>query len=562
MFRASLMNALQGAYQLTQLSNRTGIAQAELLDRMRSQAVLPSRRRFLQGGLAIAGLAALPDLRIPAAFQPQLAPVLVVGAGIAGLTTAYRLQQAGVPVNVVEARGQVGGRMQSLSNAAGTSIMAETGAEFVHSDHAYLHHLIRELDLPLVDLFADQAGLVEDTFFFGGRSVSIEEIIQDFVPIANQISADLQAIDRFDTYATFDPTTAQLDRLSLAEYLDRIPTSDVVRQIINVAYMTEYGLEADQQSCLNLLYLIGTKPDKFSLFGTSAERFGIVGGNDRLPRMLADRLATAIEPDTALEKIRTLSDGRYRVTLRSGLSTTERTYERVVLATPFSVLRNVVLDVNLPPLKRKAIDSLGYGTNNKLITSYGEKVWKKQHRSTANIFSDLDFQTTWEASHSRYGSNTIGLLTNFVGGRQGVAIGSNSVDRTTQQLLPQIDRIFPGMQNAYLSGAVQTNWVSDPYSLGSYTCYRPGQWTEFYGIEGERVNNLFFAGEHCSLEYQGWMEGACESGELVALDILSDLGLSAATVRQKARIQANERTRQSLANQQTVSPIAHAKFWI
>ena len=70
------------------------------------------------------------------------------------------------------------------------------------------------------------------------------------------------------------------------------------------------------------------------------------------------------------------------------------------------------------------------------------------------------------------------------------------------------------------------HWPTHPHTLGSYACYRPGQWA-FYGLEGAREGNVHFCGEHTSLEFQGFMEGAAETGLLVATAILDDLGIMA-----------------------------------
>jgi monoamine oxidase len=112
-------------------------------------------------------------------------------------------------------------------------------------------------------------------------------------------------------------------------------------------------------------------------------------------------LADSIETGTVLESLSSLSDGRYRVALRSGSRTIERTYERILLTVPFSVLREIPLNVDLPPVKKLAINTLGYGTNSKLITGYREKVWRTRYGSTANVYTDLGFQNTWESSGVR-----------------------------------------------------------------------------------------------------------------------------------------------------------------
>lgn len=542
MARSPLIKTLRRAYRVSQISRKRGIPPAEVLGILNERI---SRRRLLQGSLAFAAAVAATTFRRDGhrAVATGISPILVVGAGIAGLTAAYRLKQAGVPIHIIEARNRVGGRMRSLPSAAGTRLTAELGGEFIDTDHTCLRSLATELGFNVVDLLAAQQGLVQNTYFFEGRRVPIEEIIRDFAPVAEQIDADLEAIANFENYKVFDEPTAKLDRISIAKYLDRIPTTPTIRQLIRVAYTIEYGRDPEEQSCLNLLYLIGTKPGEFSILGNSDERFYIDGGSDQVPHRLAQLLADSIQTGTVLESLRSLSDGRYQVALRSGGSTIDRTYERILLTVPFSVLREIPLKVDLPPVKRLAINTLGYGTNSKLITSYREKVWRTRYGSTADVYTNLGFQNTWESSQSRYTPEE-GLITNYTGGRQGLVLGTATPEIHAQRLMPQLERVFPGIGAVRLQGrANRAYWPGELYSRGSYSCYLVGQWTQLYGVEGERVGNLFFAGEHTSVNYAGYMEGGCETGEAVAIAILEDLGVQADAAQQSARIVKNRMAR-------------------
>ena len=527
MAKSALMAMLRRAASIAQKSRETGIPADELLGMLtsRSSNFPISRRGLLHGGFAAAGAVAAATFTREGAF-PQArgrSPILVVGAGISGLTAAYRLRQGGVRADIIEATNRVGGRIRTVPKVAGTLISADVGGEYIDTGHTTLISLATELGLRAIDLVGAQQGLVKDTFFLGGRRYSLQQLITDFAPLATKIRADLRAIGNNIDYQDFTETAERLDNLSIAEYVEGAETSIIVKQLLRIACTTEYGRDVDEQSALNLLFLIGSEADSFGLYGDSDKRYQIEGGNSQIINRLAGQLSGSIEAGTALEAISILPDGRYRVSLRSGQSTFDRTYERVLLTLPFSTLRDVKINVPLPQPKRRAIEQLGYGTNSKLVTGYRTRIWRELYKSTASVFTDLGFQNSWEATP--FSPTVNGLVTNFTGGRQGLAIGGGIPEDQAQKFLGQFEQVFPGVRNLRSGKAVRAFWQGERYAKGSYSCYLVGQWTQMHGVEGEKVGNLYFAGEHTSLENQGYMEGGCETGQSAAGEILKGLGL-------------------------------------
>ena len=211
----------------------------------------------------------------------------------------------------------------------------------------------------------------------------------------------------------------------------------------------------------------------------------------------------------------------------------------VVLALPFTLLQTVQIDMDLPPTKRTAIAQLAYGTNAKLMLGFDARPWRTRHQSSGSLLCDLGLQCTWETSRAQAG--TAGILTNFTGGRHGIALGDATPAEQALRALGQLEQVFPSIADARLAGKdARFHWPSHQWTKGSYATYRPGQWTTLRGAEGERVRNLHFAGEHCSLAAQGFMEGAVETGESAARAVLADLGIAGAAVRARAR-RAHER---------------------
>jgi monoamine oxidase len=527
MRKSPLITVLRKAYQIEQISRKQGIPRTEVIDLLKHKT---SRRRLLQGGLGFTAATIASNWRQQnnlVLAQSKTPSVLIVGAGIAGLTAAYRLQQAGVAVDIIEARKRIGGRIYSLPRALDTSVTVELGGEFIDTAHVAVRNLARELGLTVADIKTVEAELTQDTCFFDYNKIPLHKLVDEFAPVARQISKDNIAIADFASYKNPLPAATALDSQSISEYLANIPdTTDTIRQLLEVAYTPQYGLEADRQSCLNLIYLIGEQSNKFEIYGESDEKYAIKGGNGQITQTLAKLLQARITTETILESIKILADGRYLVSTSNDGNVSDRKYERILLTLPFSMLRRVDLKLDLPPAKKLAIETLGYGANSKLITSYQGKIWRDLYNSTASVFTDLGFQNTWESSLSRFATGE-SLITNFTGGKQAKSLATKTPEFHDREFLAQIETVFPGISQTRKSDRqpIIAHWHDEEYSRGSYACYKVGQMTKIYGAEGERVGNLFFAGEHCSAEFQGYMEGGCETGEAAAVAILEDLGL-------------------------------------
>jgi monoamine oxidase len=263
----------------------------------------------------------------------------------------------------------------------------------------------------------------------------------------------------------------------------------------------------------------------FKIYGDSDERYRIRGGNDLLMSVLTNQVASSLQNGALLESVRLAPDGRI---LCSVASKTEGNIElsarHVILAIPFTTLRDVRIDVELSPAKRKAIAELGYGTNAKLMAGFSKRIWREGAKSNGSVLTDKPFQLTWETSRLQKGAS--GILTNFTGGAAGMKMGETRPERQAAELAKSLDGIFPGASAARGGKQAGFHWPSYRWTRGSYSCYKPGQWTAFRGAEIERAGGLHFAGEHCSLDFQGFMEGGVSTGEAAAAEILADLGIA------------------------------------
>jgi monoamine oxidase len=209
--------------------------------------------------------------------------------------------------------------------------------------------------------------------------------------------------------------------------------------------------------------------------------------------------------------------------------------DEVILTLPFSALRHVEYQrAGFDALKRTTIELLGYGTISKLILEFDERYWRDhgpwRHGDGSFFVTDLDSQTFWDTSIGQAGSH--GLLLNYTSGRRGAAYAPPAPYTTSadypgiqvyaQDCLQQLEQIFPGISSHYTGKAALSHSAGDPNLRGSYSCWRVGQLTTFAGYEGARQGAIHFAGEHCSLKFQGYMEGAAREGARAAREIIEE----------------------------------------
>ena len=525
MARTPLLNSLKRALTAANFSlNSAGTGQiisAEDSYDYLSEIARISRRDFLKGALVGGALTLLPNMAGCATnrmFRGTGANIAVIGAGIGGLTCAFRLRQAGVFADIFEASNRVGGRIFSARDKYPNSQVAELGGELIDSNHIAMQSLALELNIQLDDLFANEpAGFVRDSWYFAGRHVTEREIVGAFRPLASRMAHAVSVTDGNDE------AFAKLDQMSITEWLDSIDElSPLLKRILVEAYTGEYGLEASEQSVFNLLYLIDyNEPEPFRIFGDSDERFHVHTGNDTITTRLGEVLSSQLQTGSVVEEISELRDGRIKLSLQRDSGRFEGVYDHVVCAIPFTLLRKVKLNLALTPEKKRVIEELSYGTNAKLMLGFSERVWNTHHNSGGAAITDNGLQFIWDTSRGQSGAS--GILTNFIGGQAGVTLGKGTAEEQARAALTLINQIFPGTSAKYIpDSAIRMHWPTHPWTLGSYTCYRPGQWS-FSGIEGQRVGNLHFCGEHCSVDFQGFMEGGCETGAAAAQEILTDL---------------------------------------
>ena len=265
MARTPLFRQLEKIRAVAAEATRRGCPVEEAWDARETR--LLSRRDFLRrSGLVAAGIALFPHDRLFAAGKnPQT--IAIIGGGLAGLTCAYRLKQAGVRATVYEGSERLGGRCFTLRNHFAEGQTVERGGELIDTDHVQIRRLARELDLTLDDLHAHESPGSEELYFFHGARYARTEATRDFQKILPRLQADLAAAGEGTSWEKSTPAGRALDQISIADWIRKnVPggLESNLGRLLRVAYTTEYGGEIAEQSALNLVYQLGeTKPGRF-----------------------------------------------------------------------------------------------------------------------------------------------------------------------------------------------------------------------------------------------------------------------------------------------------------
>ncbi|MFL5696879.1 MAG: flavin monoamine oxidase family protein [Ktedonobacteraceae bacterium] len=469
--------------------------------------------------------------------------IVIVGAGIAGFNAALTLQDAGLSCSIYEASDRIGGRMHSDSTTWADGMVSEWCGEFIDADHATIHQLIKRFRLTTIDLGRGKADHPQSLMYFFNRFYGAEELARDFQALAPLLGQQLQEVGFPTTHAHFTQEGFRLDHLSVSDWIEQYVQGGhetPVGHLLDAACTGFYGLDTSEQSALNLVYLFGSRdPSRDAttprpMQGSSK----IVGGNEQLPLAMARSLPQGcIHVRHQLVALERKSDASLILTFATAAGTSEVQCERAILTLPFSTLRQVdYRRAGFDPLKHVAIAELGYGTISKLFLQFDRPYWYEDgpwpHGHLGFIITDLDIQTLWDASLGQPGAS--GLLVDYTSGHRGAAYAppaayctaddSSNIQGYAQNCLQQLERVFPGISAHYTGKAALSYPTGDPSLRGSYACWRVGQYTHFGGYEGVRQGPISFAGEHCSVEFQGFMEGGAREGARAAREIVQDLG--------------------------------------
>ncbi len=540
MAKSPLLRTILWAHRQISGARMAGMPVNEFVDK--AKEVRHNRRDFLKNcagvAAATAGLSALPQDAFATTTTVTQPTVAIIGGGMAGLNCARILKSKGVKATIYEASNRVSGRiLTDKTTFAAQNMFNDLGAEYIDTGHTVMRQLATKYGLQLYDYNTDDKQ-IDPYYDFGGVRRTAMQVINAYTPIAAAIDfANDQFTDPDGTVMFNNPNGGEYyDNLSIRAFLATIPAENWIKKLIEVAYEVEFGLDPNVNNTINLLYYISTNIKKmkqkgvFDVYGASDERFHCTQGNEAIPKAMANTLTDRIQLGKNLRSIALRSDGKYVLTFACSHVVIA---DHVVSAIPFTILRQLDLScLALPSWKTRAINQMGYGNVTKLFTGHTTPVWRAQGY-VANILTDRAFQTTTETSRMQPG--TTGIIENYTAGSNALLNAQGTIAQQVTNFHNQAEAIFPGLKASYNGRKVRKAWNQNPFSKAAYSSYTIGQYTTIAGAEPIRVGNLHFCGEHTTMDYQGWMEGAARTGADAANEVLADLKMAPPTTRINGR---------------------------
>lgn len=428
--------------------------------------------------------------------------VAVAGTGLAGLSAADELARAGAAVTLLDARSYAGGRVRTI-RAFAAQQHGELGGEFIDGDQKAIIDLCRRFDLPLVRIlrsgfthrFRDSAGR-----YHVSRTAPWTALRDCLSPLLNRYK-----LSRGDSASD---SVRKLATMSLSDWMRHSNAPPEVHSMAN-ALRAFFLADPNEISVLPVIEQIakGGAPSQ-------AEFFRIEGGNDRL----VDALVRAVEGRVLLgHAIRAVANALDRVVISltdpSGL-TQQIEADYVVMTLPASTLRVVDIQPPLPEEQRRAIDRLAYGCATKVLVQSSNKLF--DHRRGRAFATDGCLGAFWDASEEQSGAASI---VSFLAGGSASACLRDRAAGGAQAVLSEL--CWLGLDRSPVTDLHIGDWTADPWARGGYAFIDPGFDPAWRSLLARRAGRIVFAGEHTSERWQGYMNGAVESGQRAARELLA-----------------------------------------
>lgn len=484
---------------------------------------LITRRSFLKQSSLVAVAISIPSLEKPGSHQGSLErrgsakKVIVLGAGLAGLSAAYELTQAGHEVTILEARTRPGGRVQTLREPFSDGLYNEAGAIYIPDSHNWTLKYIKLFDLPLDPIVPSR---LSRAFYIRGKRILLkrdENIVWplDLTPEEKRLGLDGMTQKYVDSVvkeigkvAATDWPPQRLkkyDEMSFSELLRRQGASPAAVALLRLGYFDLLGEGVESYSALYLLRNLA--------LSDSGNDYTIRGGNDLLPKAFAERLRDKIMYGVPVVRIERDAKG-VRVVFLQARTRQSVSADHLICTIPFSVLKQLEIAPKFSTEKQTAIEQLPYNSYARVYLQSRKRFWLEEGLGGR---ADIDSPRTTIADGSVNQPGSRGILRASFGGSEARELAKMNDNERINFALRLMEKVHPRIRDNF-EGGVSKCWDEDEWARGAYAWYRPGQMGSLIARIAKAEGRVHFAGEHTSA-WPGWMQGAIESGNRAAREV-------------------------------------------
>ena len=468
-----------------------------------------TRRTFIKKAGLTTSLFSLYPLSYSSIFSNSTDDkrIIVIGAGLAGLSCAYELDQAGFNVMLIEARSRPGGRVNTYRDPFSDNLYSEMGAEYVDSSDTYIQEYCKKFNLKILP--AKQY----DGVYVKGQTSSIEGLRsgRDLLPFKGTLEGKLfgqevqyiqKWIDLVKLKGINSPEVQALDRISVEDILKEGGAPKDIIDLYTYANATE---ETAVPSKMSALYMILSNT-RTSNFSENTVEGRILGGNDQLPKTLAQKLGTKIMYNRPLLRLDYNSNGII-ATVKEKQRLVQIPAKKCVLAIPASILKNIEINPGFSEEKINCINNQQYGHAMKIAMQYRQRFWDNKNSIGQRVFTDTPLRRVYHFSIDQPGPR--GILLSFTSGEDAIKLGKLDNKKRLNIAQNTCRNIWPEAPMFWEKGVVKY-WNEDPWVKASYSFAGVGQ-KGFREILAKPEGPVFIAGEHTAIQ-RASMNGAIESG--------------------------------------------------
>lgn len=482
-----------------------------------------SRKFFLQQmGLGIGALSTgifFPETLSAAAFGAGKANspknVLVIGAGLAGLSAAWELKKAGHEVTILEARNRPGGRVSTLRQTFEEGLSAEEGAAAYSATYTQALKFIDEFGFEKIPWAMPDEPII---YYLNGKKITVaagekvewpyeltaEEQELGPMGIVQKYIIDTLPSEITDPKKWDQPPLVKLDQISLEKYLREQGASEgAVKLVKNTMW---FAALPGETSGLSMAV------SDFGLFMGGAP-FMLKGGNDLLPKEMAGRMKDQIKYGV---EVTAISDKAEGVVVKTRGGQTEFKADAVIVTLPLKVLNTVNFEPALTPEKMAAIDNVPVLDITRTFLEVEKPFWKEDGNS-GMAFTDLLIGQVNPYVNANDPETGPAMLESFVGGPTAKNLGELEDKEVINEVKKQMEKVHPEVEHYFTRGHVKA-WSADPYALGGPSWPAPGDVTNYLTALQAPHGRIHFAGEHTSI-LRSTMEGALRSGVRAAKEV-------------------------------------------